>query len=77
MIPIDNTQIAFILKTENDLKKMCFLFKIISKVLIVSFSKSLTKIVLFIHFPLNWRIKQTVFKHIYEGENKNFCMFKV
>lgn len=77
MISIDNTQIAFISKTEKDLKKMRFLFKIISKGWIVTFSKSLMKIALFMHFPINWLVKPTVFKHFCGGENIDECKLTV
>ncbi len=77
MVSIDNTQIAFISKTKNDLKKMRLLFKIISKGWIVTFSKSLMKIALFIHFPINWIVKPTVFKHFCGGENLDECKLTV
>ncbi|OFX32389.1 MAG: hypothetical protein A2X08_00740 [Bacteroidetes bacterium GWA2_32_17] len=74
MIFIDNTQIAFASKTEKNLKKMCFFFKIILKGWAVSFSKILVKTALFINFPINWLVKPNVFKHFCEGENLYECI---
>lgn len=73
MVFVDNTKIAFASKTEKDLKKMRLLFKIISKGWIISFSKFILKIALFIHFPIKWLFKYNVFKHFCGGENIDEC----
>lgn len=73
MISLENTKVAFENKSVKDLKRMRLLFKMISKNWIVNSSKSLVKIALYIHFPIKWIVKPTIFKHFCGGETLEDC----
>ena len=73
MINIENTEIAFKSKSNFQLKKAKWLFKIIEYPLIVKFSELLLKFAIKIHFPVNWIIKPTIFNHFCGGETIEEC----
>lgn len=73
MVSFDNTEVAFSGKTDSDLKRSYWLFKVISNPTIVSIGKGLTNFALAIHFPVKWIIKPTIFKQFVGGENIEEC----
>ncbi|HTF03371.1 MAG TPA: proline dehydrogenase family protein, partial [Bacteroidia bacterium] len=73
MVSFDNTEVAFSGKTDGDLKRSYWLFKVISNPTIVSIGKALTNFALAIHFPVRWIIKPTIFKQFVGGENIEEC----
>ena len=73
MISFDNTEIAFKSKTNADLKRAYWLFKIISSPAIVKFGKSITNLLLTLRFPISWAIKRTIFKQFCGGETIPEC----
>jgi proline dehydrogenase len=73
MIFFDNTEIAFKSKSNKDLKKAFWLFKIISFPTFVKFGKVVTNIALKLHLPINKIIKSTIFCQFCGGENISEC----
>lgn len=73
----DNTQIAFQLKSDSELERAYFLFKMISKEPLVKIGTSLTKFALNLHLPVEKLIRITVFDHFCGGVNEKDCMSTV
>lgn len=73
MVSFDNTEIAFSSKTDKDLRRSYWLFKMISSPAFVSVGKGLTNFALAIHFPVRWAIKPTIFRQFVGGENIEEC----
>src|SRR5574337_1012597 len=73
MVSFDNTEIAFSGKSDADLRRSYWLFKIISSPRIVKLGSGLTNFALAIHFPIKWMIKPTIFKQFVGGENIAEC----
>jgi proline dehydrogenase len=73
MVSFDNTQVAFSGKSDGDLKRSYWLFKVISNPSIVNIGKGLTNFALAIRFPVGWIIKPTIFKQFVGGENIEEC----
>lgn len=71
MVSFDNTQIAFISKSDSDLNKSYFLFKLMSKPLLVKYGGSLAPLGLKLGFK--GLIKNTIFKQFVGGENITDC----
>ena len=69
MISFENTEIAFAGKSDKQLKKAYYLFKLISYNWMVSLGTPLLKFALAIHFPIKGLIKKTVFEHFCGGES--------
>jgi len=73
MNTFSNTEIAFKSKSNADLKKAYWLFKIVNSKANVIVGKYLLNIAIFIHFPIKWFIKPTVFNHFCGGETIDEC----
>ena len=71
MVSFDNTQIAFKAKTDFDLKKSYWLFKLMSKPLLVKYGGGLAPLGLKLGFK--GLIKSTIFKQFVGGENISDC----
>jgi proline dehydrogenase len=71
MVSFDNTQISFIAKSDSDLNKSYFLFKLISNPLLVKYGGGLAPLGLKLGFK--GLIKNTIFKQFVGGENINDC----
>ncbi len=65
----DNTKIGFVLKSNFDLEKAYFLFKIISNKTLTNFGKILLNIILTFKLPLLFIVKRTVFQQFCAGSN--------
>ncbi len=76
-ISFDNTEVAFSFKSDNDLKKSYFLFRIVSNPFFVSLGKSVTTAALFLRIPISWIIKPTIFQQFCGGETVAECAEKV
>lgn len=63
----DNTQVAFDLKTDAELNRAYFLFKMIENPTLVRIGTSLTNFALKVHLPVERLIKFTVFDHFCGG----------
>ncbi|MBL7918450.1 MAG: proline dehydrogenase family protein [Bacteroidia bacterium] len=71
MISFDNTEIAFKAKSDSELKKSYWLFKLIGNPSLVKMGAKLTPIALNIGFK--GLIKNTIFKQFVGGEDINDC----
>ena len=70
----DNTEIAFKLKTDSELERAYFLFKMISKEPLVRIGTAATKFALNLHLPVEGLIRSTVFDHFCGGVNEADCL---
>ena len=70
----DNTEIAFKLKTDSELERAYFLFKMISKEPLVRIGTAATKFALNLHLPVEGLIRSTVFDHFCGGVNETDCL---
>ena len=73
MISFENTKIAFSAKSDRDLKRAYWLFKMVASQGMVKFGQVMTNFALAIRFPLGWIIKPTIFKQFCGGETIDEC----
>ena len=73
MISFENTEIAFRSKSNNDLKRAYWLFKIIASPIFVKIGKVVTTIALKLHLPIDYIVKATIFRQFCGGENIGEC----
>jgi len=72
-IDFKNTKIAFASKSNLDIQKAKFLYKVMGNQGIIKVFKSLTNIAMSIHFPINWAVKPTIYSHFVGGETIAEC----
>ena len=70
----ENTKVAFALKSQNELNRAFFLFKMIANPMLVKIGTSLTNFALKLHLPVKSIIRATVFDHFCGGENEEDCL---
>jgi proline dehydrogenase len=70
----DNTQVAFALKSDTELDRAYFLFKMISIEPLVRIGSAVTNFALNINLPVEGLIRATVFDHFCGGINVNDCL---
>lgn len=70
----DNTQIAFDLKSDSELERAYFLFKMISHEPLVRIGTAATNFALKAHLPVEGLIRSTVFDHFCGGVNEEDCL---
>lgn len=73
MTSFENTEIAFKSKSDSQLKKAYWLFKIISYPFIVKMGKFVTPIALKLRLPIKGLIKSTIFSQFCGGESIEEC----
>ena len=73
MVSFDNTQVAFQSKTNKDLKRAYWLFKIIASPTFVKVGKFFTNLALKIGLPIRKPVKATIFKQFCGGETIEEC----
>jgi proline dehydrogenase len=73
MISFENTEIAFRSKSNTQLNRAYWLFKIISYPIIVKIGKILTPLALKLHLPIKKLIKSTIFSQFCGGESIQEC----
>ncbi len=73
MISFENTEIAFQSKSNKDLKRAYWLFKIIASPTFVKFGKIATNFALKLHLPINSIVKATIFQQFCGGESIGEC----
>jgi proline dehydrogenase len=73
IVSFDNTEIAFTSKSNEDLNRAYWLFKIISFSWLVKISPPFVKAALALHLPVKGLIKKTIFKHFCGGETIEDC----
>ncbi len=77
MIDFTNTETAFISRSNRDMKKALFLYKIMASPFITKVAKKLTEFALAIHFPINWIVKPTIYNLFVGGETIDECAPRV
>ncbi|NAS30523.1 proline dehydrogenase [Flavobacteriaceae bacterium R38] len=70
----DNTEVAFSLKSNSDLKKAHFLFKSIANPQLVKIGTGLTNFSLRVGLPVQGIIKKTIFKQFCGGVTEEDCL---
>jgi len=70
----DNTEIAFALKSDSELERAYFLFKMISIEPLVKIGTAATNFALKAHLPVEGLIRSTVFDHFCGGVSENDCL---
>ncbi|WP_410879252.1 proline dehydrogenase family protein [Myroides sp. DW712] len=70
----NNTEVAFALKNNKELKRAHFLFKMISKPMLVKMGSSLANFAIKTHLPVTGLIRSTVFDHFCGGINEEDCL---
>lgn len=73
MLSFDNTEIAFKSKTDRDLKRAYYLFKVLGSNFLTKAGKKLTAFSLALGLPIRGLIKATIFKQFCGGENIAEC----
>jgi len=70
----NNTQVAFALKTDSELDRAYFLFKMIANQPLVRIGTAVTNFALKAHLPVDGLIRATVFDHFCGGVNEDDCL---
>ena len=70
----ENTEVAFKLKSDSQLERAFFLFKMIANEPLVKIGTVATKFALNARLPVEGLIRSTVFDHFCGGINENDCM---
>ena len=70
----DNTQVAFSLKSDTELERAYFLFKLIASQPLVKIGTAVTNFALKAHLPVEGLIRSTVFDHFCGGVNEIDCL---
>lgn len=69
----DNTEVAFSGKSNNELTRSYYLFKLISNPSLVKMGKMATETAIRLGIPIGWAIKGTIFKQFCGGETIAEC----
>jgi proline dehydrogenase len=70
----NNTQVAFALKSDTELDRAYFLFKMIANQPLVRIGAAVTNFALNVNLPVEGLIRATVFDHFCGGVNENDCL---
>ena len=70
----DNTETAFALKTDTELDRAYFLFKMIANEPLVRIGTAVTNFAIKAHLPVEGLIRATVFDHFCGGVNEQDCL---
>ena len=70
----NNTQVAFSLKSDTELERAYFLFKLIESQPLVRIGTAVTNFALKAHLPVEGLIRSTVFDHFCGGINEKDCL---
>jgi proline dehydrogenase len=73
MVSFNSTEIAFRIKSDRDLNKAFWLFRIISNRTIVKIGGFLSRLAIKIHFPISWIVKPTIYSHFCGGITIEEC----
>ncbi len=69
-----NTEVAFAVKTDAELDRAYYLFKMISSEPLVKIGSKITQFALYTHLPVEGLIRATVFNHFCGGVTEEDCM---
>nr|WP_252726837.1 proline dehydrogenase family protein [Polaribacter vadi] len=70
----DNTEVAFALKSDSQLERAYFLFKMIQSQPMVKIGSAVTNFALKAHLPIEGLIRTTVFDHFCGGVTEDDCL---
>ena len=70
---LDNTEIAFGGKSNAELKRAYWLFKLIGNPALVVVGRVFTNIALALRIPIGWALRGNIFKQFCGGENIGQC----
>lgn len=70
----NNTEVAFALKSDTELERAHFLFKLIDSQPLVKIGTAVTNFALKAHLPVEGLIRSTVFDHFCGGVNETDCL---
>ena len=70
----NNTEVAFALKSDTELERAYFLFKLIESQPLVKIGTAVTNFALKAHLPVEGLIRSTVFDHFCGGVNEHDCL---
>ncbi len=73
-ISFDNTEIAFKIKSDKELKKAYYLFKLMGNNTLVKLGSFFTQVAIGIHFPIGWAVRPTVYGHFVGAETIEDCI---
>ena len=73
MLDFQNTETAFSIKSDRDIRRAYFMYKMISYPWIVKIANPLIKVAAAIRFPINWIVKPTVYAQFCGGETIADC----
>ncbi|NER16464.1 proline dehydrogenase family protein [Spongiivirga citrea] len=73
----ENTKNAFALKSDSELERAYFLFKLIGNEPLVKIGTAVTNFALKAHLPVEGLIRATVFDHFCGGVNESDCLPKI
>tara|TARA_B110000483_G_scaffold28912_1_gene35068 strand:- start:642 stop:1808 length:1167 start_codon:yes stop_codon:yes gene_type:complete len=76
-LDFNNTKVAFHLKSDSELERAYFLFKMISIEPLVKIGTATTNFALKAHLPVEGLIRSTVFDHFCGGVNEVDCISKI
>lgn len=74
MLSFDDTAIAFSGKTDADMRRSYWLFKLVGNSGLVNFGQKFTTFAIKTHLPIRSFIKATIFRQFCGGENINECL---
>lgn len=72
-IHFDDTSVAFRAKTNRELRRAYYLFRMLNYPWLVEVGKALTRLALFLRLPIKPLIRATVFDHFCGGETMEEC----
>jgi proline dehydrogenase len=73
MVNFTNIQVAFKPRTNYELKRAKWLFVMVSKSWLVWLGEKAVNTALWLHFPIGWAVKPTIFKQFVGGETLEEC----
>ena len=74
MVSFSNTEIAFKIKSNKELRKADMLFKAISNPVLVKLGGFFARLAIKIRFPIGWIVKPTIYRHFCGGETIGDCL---
>ena len=73
MSPFGNTETAFITKSDGQLLKALWLFRMVASPRLVKIGKVFLGLAGFLHLPMKWLMKPTIYSHFCGGETLEEC----
>jgi proline dehydrogenase len=73
MVDFNNTKTAFVLKSDAQLRKAYWLFKLVANRSLVSFGKKASNLAIKLRLPIRYLVKQTVYDQFVGGESIEEC----